>query len=114
MHFVGVITGRRGAARSRLLMTFSNDGTYRASRFNIVMPGQGSIVQDTGYIKFLPDGTVEIHGPHEAFGAWAPTAGLRAVRVAGAEEPGRGVRRQGCHRHRPRGCPPRADGEAAT
>ena len=74
VHFVGVITGPGGLVLrdpGYFHETFSNDGTYRAVGlvFNIVVPGQGSIVQDTGYIKFLPDGTVEIHGPHEAFDA---------------------------------------------
>ncbi len=35
--------------------------------FNITVPGQGSVVQDTGLIIFEPDGDVIIHGPHEQF-----------------------------------------------
>jgi hypothetical protein len=40
------------------------------SIFKIGVPGEGIVVQDTGLIIFFPDGTVEIHGPHEQFVRW--------------------------------------------
>jgi hypothetical protein len=46
----------RGAERDR-----------RSAIFRIRVPGEGIVVQDTGLIIFFPDGTVEIHGPHEQF-----------------------------------------------
>ena len=35
--------------------------------FNIVVPGHGSVAQDTGLISLEPDGDVVIKGPHEVF-----------------------------------------------
>jgi hypothetical protein len=35
--------------------------------FAITVPGVGIVAQDTGLIIFKPDGSVVIHGPHEAF-----------------------------------------------
>lgn len=35
--------------------------------FGITVPGLGIVAQDTGLITFNPDGSVEIHGPHEVF-----------------------------------------------
>jgi hypothetical protein len=35
------------------------------SIFRIHVPGEGIVVHDTGLVIFVPDGTVEIHGPHE-------------------------------------------------
>ncbi len=37
--------------------------------FNVVVPGHGSIAQDTGVLIENADGTVVIHGPHEVFAA---------------------------------------------
>src|SRR6476659_761831 len=57
VHFVGVITAPGGVVLrdpGYYHETFSNDGTDRVVGlfFNIVMPGQGSIIQDTGFVKF--------------------------------------------------------------
>jgi hypothetical protein len=35
------------------------------SPYRIHVPGEGIVVQNTGLIIFLPNGTFEIHGPHE-------------------------------------------------
>ena len=37
--------------------------------FNIVIPGMGSVAQDTGLIIFQADGDVIVRGPHEVFDA---------------------------------------------
>jgi hypothetical protein len=79
-HFHGVITNPAGE-------TFDDSGDWTdfidlagtpddieddivaqaGSIFRIRVPGEGIVVQDTGLIIFFPDGTVEIHGPHEQF-----------------------------------------------
>ena len=43
---------------------------------NIVVPGRGSVAQETGFIEFFPDGTIVIHGPHEVFEAGGDPAPL--------------------------------------
>jgi len=44
-------------------------GTYTVNgmRYMSNDPGSGSALQDTGRITFNPDGSVDIHGPHEVF-----------------------------------------------
>jgi hypothetical protein len=39
--------------------------THIGLEFNIVIPGQGSVVQDTGVAIFEPDGDVVLKGPHD-------------------------------------------------
>ena len=78
--FVGVITNPEGE-------TFRDPGHFNVSIdlagtpddesddtvtiagmfFAITVPGVGIVAQDTGLITFNPDGSVEIHGPHEVF-----------------------------------------------
>jgi hypothetical protein len=76
--FAGVITGPDGQVLrdpGHFHETFSaEDESVKQTGliFNIVVPGRGSVAQDTGYIEFFPDGTIVIHGPHEVFEAGDP------------------------------------------
>jgi hypothetical protein len=76
--FKGVITGPDGLVLrdpGHIHETFSaEDESFRQTGlvFNIVVPGRGSVAQDTGFIEFFPDGTIVIHGPHEVFEAGDP------------------------------------------
>ena len=76
----GVITGPNDLVLSDpayIHETFSTeDESFRQTGliFNIVVPGRGSVVQDTGLIQFFPDGTIVIHGPHDAFEADDPSS----------------------------------------
>jgi hypothetical protein len=78
----GVITGPDGLVLSdpgHFHDTFSaEDESFRTTGlfFNIVVPGRGSVAQDTGFIEFFPDGTIVIHGPHEVFEAGGDPAPL--------------------------------------
>ena len=78
--FVGVITNPEGE-------TFRDPGYFNISIdlagtpddesddtvtiagmfFAITVPGVGIVAQDTGLLTFNPDGSVEIHGPHQVF-----------------------------------------------
>jgi hypothetical protein len=61
------------------------------SIFRIRVPGEGIVVQDTGLIIFFPDGTVEIHGPHEQFVAGTPPSATPSARGALARDGWRGT-----------------------
>jgi hypothetical protein len=82
IRFNGVITGPDGLVLrdpGYTHETFSaEDEIFRITGlvFNIVVPGRGSVVQDTGFIEFFPDGTIVIHGPHEVFEAGGDPAPL--------------------------------------
>jgi len=70
----GTISGNGITARDRQhgIETFDlATGTFRIVGlvFNIVVPGHGTIAQDTGVIIFNADGTLVVHGPHEVFAA---------------------------------------------
>jgi hypothetical protein len=77
-HFRGVITNSAGetfidrADWTEFIdlagtPTYEADDTVRetGSPYRIHVLGEGIVVQNTGLIIFFPDGTFEIHGPHE-------------------------------------------------
>ena len=79
MNFLGIITNSasgnsyRDPEHDYRVIDSSGNIAQHGLVFNVIVPGQGSVIQDTGTIEFDPDGNITfVAGPHMVADGTAP------------------------------------------